>query len=207
MKDTDRESVFNYIFSICEILKRESSALMELIDYPDDAENISRKVAAFEEEADSVFHDIVFLFQEGNLARDPEATTLLELSRSVEDCTDAIDQLAMDFYRYNVTEVRDDIYSLILNISRAVSKLTDLMFSLKKMDKLQPPIKYIVELDAFKVEEEKNYDDNIHKLFTTESDPVEIIRWKSIYDSFRETFKAFENVADMSGRVVFFEKK
>ncbi|MCQ2531256.1 MAG: DUF47 family protein [Saccharofermentans sp.] len=205
MKDTDRESIYSYIFSVCEILKKEGTSFLEVLDYPEDVEEISRRVSALEEEADSVFHDIVILYQNGNLARDPEAQTLLEVAKAVEDCTDAIQQLAMDFYRYNITEIRDEIYTLLISISKASNKLSDLIVSLRKMDNLNPPIKYIVELDSFKVDFLKIYDENIRRLFTSEENPIEIIRWKSIYESFKTTFQAFENVADTSAKVIFFK--
>lgn len=204
MKSSDREVIFDYIFSIAETIKREGSALLEVIDYPQDSEEVSRKVAALEEEADTVFHEIALFYQHSNLARDPEATTLLDVAKSVEGCSDAIDQLAMDFYRYNLTEVTDEIYSLLINITRASNKLIELMFAIKKMDKLNPPIKYVMELDYYKVEAEKIFNENMHKLFTEEIDAVDLIRWKSIYESFRSTFVAFEMVADISAKMVFF---
>ena len=204
MKSSDREVIFDYIFSIAETVKREGAALIEILDYPEDSEEVSRKVTALETEADSVFHDIALFYQNGNLARDPEAITLLDVARSVEGCSDAIDQLAMDFYRYNVTEITDEIYSLLMNIMRASNKLIELMFSIKKMDKLDPPIKYVMELDAFKVEAEKIYNENMRNLFTLEKDAIEVVRWKSIYESFRTTFASYENVADLSAKMVFF---
>lgn len=205
MKENDRESIFGYIFSIGEILKRECNSFLEILDNPEDGEEISRRVSSYEEEADSIFHDLALLYQSGNLARDPEAITLLEVSRSVEDCTDAVQQLSMDFYRYNITEIRDEIYTLLINISRASSKVSDLILSLRKMDNLNPPIKYIVELDSYKVDCLKIYDENIRRLFTSETDPIEIIRWKAIYESFKQTFQSFEVVADTSAKVIFFK--
>lgn len=204
MTNSERDTIFGYIFSVCEILKKESQELLELIDYTYDAENISRKVSAYEEEADSVFHDIAFLYQNSNLICDPEAATLLELARGVEDCTDIIDELCTDFVRYNVTTIRDDIFALMVNITRASNKLTELMFSVKNMDKLNPPIKHIVELDNFKVEATKMLNDNLRVIFSSEENPIEVIRWKAIFDSIRSTYEAFEHVADTSAKSIFF---
>jgi hypothetical protein len=54
----------------------------------------------------------------------------------------------------------------------------------------------INEFDAFKVDFYKMYDMLIFGLFSQAHDTVDIIRCKSIYDSVKDIFKAFEVSAD-----------
>ena len=200
MNTSDREFVFSNLYRLTEILQKECEALCDVIEFEDDIETIVRRVGALEDDADNAFHDITYYYVENKLSDDKEAMLLLNVAEAVETCTDQVDELSKDLFRYNVTSIKDNAVSSIISTESASNKLLELIMSMKKMDKLDSPFKKIIELDHFKVESDKIYDNQMRKLFLNEKEPVEIIKWKDIYTSLRSIFFAYEKVSELCGR-------
>ena len=102
MNTSDREFVFSNLYRLTEILQKECEALCDVIEFEDDIETIVRRVGALEDDADNAFHDITYYYVENKLSDDKEAMLLLSVAEAVETCTDQVDELSKDLFRYNV---------------------------------------------------------------------------------------------------------
>ena len=205
MKTSDNEFVFNNISRLADILRTECETLCEVIDFEDDMEVIVRKVSALEDDADNVYHDITYYYVENKLADDKEAMILLTMAEAIEDTTDKVDELARDLVRYNITSIKDNAFSSIKSCESAANKLIELIMTMRKNNKVDSPYKKIIELDHFKVENNKLYDNQMRKLFTKETDPIEVIKWKDIYSSLRSIFESYEYVAELCSKYLIFQ--
>ncbi|MBO4242541.1 MAG: hypothetical protein J5883_04610 [Clostridiales bacterium] len=205
MKTSDNEFVFNNISRLADILRTECETLCEVIDFEDDMEVIVRKVSALEDDADNVYHDITYYYVENKLADDKEAMILLTMAEAIEDTTDKVDELARDLVRYNITSIKDNAFSSIKSCESAANKLIELIMTMRKNSKVDSPYKKIIELDHFKVENNKLYDNQMRKLFTKETDPIEVIKWKDIYSSLRSIFESYEYVAELCSKYLIFQ--
>jgi len=200
MKDSEREYVFSGLAKILNSLTQQTDAFCEIIDYIEDAEDIARKVSSYEDVADSVSHDIHYFYQENKLIEDKEALCLIELVKSVEECTDLVEEITKNFVRYNVTSVKSNAVSGFMSARTGASKMEDLINSIRHLNRAKTPIRDIIDLDNFSAEYKRIYDINMNKLFTNEKDPIEVIRWNAIYDSFKNLFEAYERVAEICGK-------
>lgn len=195
MKGSERDVVFNSLIKISELLLKECESLAEIIDYTEDAPNVVKRVIAHEEDADDTLRELNFFFGENMLLEDSEARSVYLIIEAVELCTDQLEELARDFIRYDITSVRDNCVTSILDFERAAKKTCDLVFKLRDKDKINSPYKDIIELDQFKMEAKKLFDVNMNKLFSTEKDPIEIMKWERIYRSIYAVFEAYEQVS------------
>ena len=196
MKDSDRREVFSSIIKLSEILQKECETMCEIIEYTDDCVNISKRVSALEEEADNTVHELEFYFGDNMLVEDPEAIALHRVIEAIEQCTDKVEEFMRCFVRYNISSLRDNIIASITNCERASAKLRELTYKLEGKEKIRSPFKDIIELDHFKIEAKKMYDKNLNKLFSTETDSIEIIKWEKMYKAVYEVFDAFEEVSE-----------
>jgi len=196
MKDSDRHEIFSFIIKLSEILQKECETMCEIIEFTDDCVNISKRVGTHEEEADNLVHELQFYFGEHMLVEDPEAIALHRVIEAIEQCTDNVEEFLRCFVRYNVTSLRENIVASIINCERASTKLNELTYKLECRDKIKSPYKDIIELDHFKIEAKKMYDKNLNKLFSTETDPIEVIRWEKLYSAVYDIFDAFEEVSE-----------
>ena len=204
MKDQDREYVFAGINRICQSLISEAEVLCELIDDAGVFDSVSRRIASLEDEADDVKHELNYYYQENKLFKDQEAMLLLDLAGAVEDCTDLVDDVCKTFIRLNITEIKDSVVSCFISVGTGAVKMTELMNSVRHRNKVDTPVKDIIELDHYKVEYRKIYNLNMKRLYVDGADPLEVMRWTAVYDSFMELFDAYEHVAESCGKYCIF---
>ena len=200
MKDSDREYIFTEILKLTAILQKECLEICELIEFADDAQTIAKKVSSHEEDADTLIHELNYYYGETRLSEDNEGRALYLVADAIEGCTDLVEELAKDFVRFNVTSLKDNSVSDILNIERAASKLTELIVKLRRADKANSAYMDIIELDHFEVEAGKTYDINLTKLFRTEIDPVNVIKWQRIYESIYAVFDGYEKISEVCAK-------
>jgi len=205
MKPADHDFVFNNICRLSDVLRTECETLCEIIDFEYDIEVIARKVSALEDDADNIYHEITYYYVEKRLADDKEAMMILTIADAIEETTDLVDELARDLIRYNITSIKDNAFSSIKSCGSAANKLIELINTVRKNSKVDSPYKKIIELDHFKVENNKVYDNQMRKLFTNEKDPIEVIKWKDIYASLRSIFVSYEHISDLCGKYLFFK--
>ncbi len=202
MRNADREYIFNSISSLCDVLNKSTEILCEIID-ANDCESIVKRIASYEDEADNIFHDFRYYYGSNNLTEDVDAVRLLNVAIAVESLTDDVDDLARDFYRYNVTEFRESAVSMIINIDRAATQLMKIVVLLRKGGKTQSAFKDVIELDHFKVEASRLYDINMNRLFSEDNDPLDVIRWNAILNSIRKVYESFESAAEACGKYIY----
>lgn len=203
MKPSIRDHIFQEITRVCQILISEVDVLCELIDDINDASSVVKKIGALEDEADTVKHEIGIVYQQEKLFEESEGVLILNILEAVENCTDLIDDISQSFIRLNITEVKDNIVSAFMSAGTGAVKMSETITAVRRMDKINNPMRDIIELDHYREEYQKLYDINMNKLYTKESDPIDVLRWTAIYNSFRELFEGYEDVAECCGRYCY----
>lgn len=203
MKNSDKEFIFNNITALCDVLNKSCRILCEIIDSIDDRDSVAMRVSSYEDEGDNLFHDIRFHYGSHDLAEDDDASRLFEICTGVEAVIDSVDELARGICRYNVTSIKDSAITSIIDIERASTQLMQLLVSIRRDDNLRAAFKDVLALDHYKVEASKMYDVNMNKLFSTETNPIEVIKWQSVYALILSVFEAYEDVAEMCGKYIY----
>lgn len=199
MKESDREFVFSSINRICQSLISEAEVLCELID-DGDFDSVSRHISSLEDDADNVKHDVQYFYQDNKLFRDPEAMMLYDVLLSIEQCTDIILDISETFTRFNINKIKDNIVSSFISAGTGAVKMTEVINSIRHMNKIDSHVKDIIELDHYSVEYKRIYNSNMKKLFADGADPLEAMRWTAVYNVFKNLFDAYENVAETCGK-------
>ena len=205
MKESDREFIFNAINRVCQALISEAEVLCELID-DESFESVSRHISSIEDDADSVTHDLQYYYQENRLYRDPEAMQLYEIMSAVEKCTDIVEDIANTFIRLNIACIKDNIVSSFMSTGTGAVKMDELINSIRHMNKVDTPIKNIIELDHYSVEYKRIYHINMNRLYDNGNDPIEVMRWTAVYEAFKVLFEQYEVVAECCGKYCFLQE-
>lgn len=194
MKGSDRDFIFNALIKVSDLLLKECESLGEVIECPEDAVNVSKRVVSHNDEILLSVRELGFNFGE-NIFEEVEARFIYLIIEATKECSEKVEEVSRCFVRYNIEAVRDNCVSSLLNLERAAKTLNKLILKLRDKKKTDSPYKYVIELEQFLVEEKKIYDINVRKLFTKESDPVEIVKWERIYSAIYEVFQAYERVS------------
>ena len=209
MTSEEREYMFDQAVSLSELLYRQSDLLLELLEDIDSSNIIANKIDAIEDEGDFVFHDFSNSFRSIVIEPSERRMAIFQMVRHIEEGIDMLDELAKCIVRYNVTEIPEGFRSAVNCIAGAVKKEMHLINVLRTFDYKHKEefIKAVNEFDSFKVEYFKMYNILMYELFSKENDPIEVLRWKSVYDAVKEVFEAFEVSADDCYKYMVFQDK
>ena len=159
------------------------------------------KMHSIEHNADKIHHDILSrLSVEFITPIDQE--DILSLVQIIDDVTDAIDEVVMDFYMFNVTELPSAAPKLSAIVNRCVNALYDASRELKNFKRPDALRKHLIKLNDIETEGDDIYVEAIHELFADFRHGKEILCCKEIYESLENCCDLCEHAADIIEQVI-----
>lgn len=128
-----------------------------------------------------------------------DITSLIE---KLDDVCDAIDDVLMKFYMYNITSCRDDVKFItqgIIDCTLKLAEITDMLPTYKKDTKKLFDI--INEVGIIEEQGDYYYMEYSHNLFA-ENDINEIIKWKSLYATLEACYDTCEEATEVVRNII-----
>ncbi|MBE7066151.1 MAG: DUF47 family protein [Ruminococcaceae bacterium] len=150
-----------------------------------------------EHDADTIYTNIVY---ELNVAfiTPIEREDILEIAKSIDDVTDAIEELAFAFNMYDITKMNPDINDFVTLLNKCLMKVREILVEFKTFKKSKTIRKLIDELNELEYEGDNMYRSTVKQLFATEKDPIELQKWRIIYEALETSF---DKCQDLGGAV------
>jgi predicted phosphate transport protein (TIGR00153 family) len=201
MKIFPKEIDFFEIFDkASQNLIQASSRLVELFENFDDIENRAKAIYELEQEGDLLTHETMRRLNKTFLTP-IDREDIHELASRLDDVLDLIWAAADRFQLYKVREKVDGVVelskSLMANteaIHRAIKEL-----KAKKYTYVQD---LCIEINRLENEADTIFRKAMGKMFETESDPIEIIKWKEILEHLENATDTCEDVANILEGIV-----
>lgn len=168
-----------------------------LADYhPETLKAMRDEIHVIEHAADGVRHEALSC-----LARDfitpIERDDLLSLVQILDDVTDAIDEVAIDLYMYNITKLPVAVIGLteiMLDCVRSLQMAVAELHSYKKPKKLMT---LLVEVNTMESKADSQYIEAMHELFSDAGEATHIMGVKAVYDALEHCCDLCEHAADV----------
>ena len=166
--------------------------------------NIERTVAEMkiaETECDGRSHKILAQLNE-SFVTPFDREDIYSIVGQLDDIADYLEEAASKFIIYDVKELRHDakeLGNLITDACHQVDVLFDVISDPKATDEAK---KAIIEINRLENLGDAVFRRALGKLFREEQDPIELIRWKDIYENLEDTLDACEHLADTVRGVV-----
>lgn len=193
-----------------ELIKKQASYCVEASDLLNkiisnyDSQNIDAyrtQMHEIEHIADSIHHDILNkLSTEFITPIDQE--DILGLVQIIDDITDALDEVILDFYMYNIEKVPEktaELAEMVNKCVRALHEATDELKNFKKPDVLRTKL---VKVNDVEGEADEIYTEAIHNLFASTSDIKLLLGGKAIYEGLEDCCDLCEHAADVIAQVI-----
>lgn len=208
MTTEDRNYLFDVGISLSNVIYRQCDLLLEMIDEMDRRDEIVNEIGALENEGDAIFHEFGFKFNQIEISPSERRANIYRMEAHLEEATDMLNELAKCLVRYNITEATEGYKASVNCIAAAVKSLMHMVNVLRVYDNETKGeyIKAVNAFDSYGVNYEKMYEMFIRQLFTEETDAIDVIRWKAIYDTIRLVFEAFETSADDCYNYMYFHE-
>lgn len=199
---TKKETVFFDLFSqACERSNIAACALEELmLDYT----NIEVKIQAIEcmeHDCDLLVHETMEYLNKSFITP-IDREDIYAIAKEIDNIVDEIEAIAHRFTMFNVKTIRPEALELSKLIIEATRELTELMNELVNMKKSKEILQKIIEVNRIENEGDVIYRNAITKLFANETDPLEVIKWKSMFEHLENALDACEDVANIVEGVV-----
>ncbi len=167
----------------------------------EDLQGYMEKMHAIEHSADDIHHDILRrLSSEFITVIDQE--DILRLVQIIDDITDAIDEVVIEFYMFDVKKYPAATAELSKKVNLCVKALLTASEELKNFKKPEKLREGLIAVNSVESEADEVYVNAIHELFTTETDTKVLIGHKEIYDSLEECCDLCEHAADVIEQII-----
>lgn len=182
----------------------QAAELLEMIamDYSlEKLEEESEKIHVLEKEGDQIVQKILSeLYISFITPIDRE--DIVEITQRLDDVLDTINSITYLLSSLVVKELNDNAMVFIsygVEATVGVLAATKEFAKFKNSKTLHTMINEVSEIEG---KADKLYSESLKELFTNEQNPVEVIRWKNVYDQLEELLNASESVVNVIGGLV-----
>ncbi len=176
-----------------------SRLLKELME---DYANVQQKIERIKEVehiGDGITHDIALRLNQTFLTP-LDREDIHDLASALDDILDAVEAVADRFAIYKIAQptesairLGDILYRASVAVGRGVDHIAMSHEEVKE---------YGVQVNSLENEADRLSRDAISELFEKEANPIAVIKWKEIYETFEEGTDRCEDVANVIERIV-----
>ena len=186
----------NIAIEISTILKKHA----ENYDINNSTE-VEENVHKLENDADKNLHETIDYLVKDFLPP-IEREDIVLLVNKIDDIIDYLDEIAINFNILNIVVLRDNFLEFMELFNKVSVLLKEMLENFKDKKKHEEVYKYLIEINNIEENGDRLYEKAIKNLFTNEKDPIEIIKWNTIYNTLENGIDSFESVANTIGEIV-----
>jgi predicted phosphate transport protein (TIGR00153 family) len=187
-----------------EISSKAQQCAIKLEELMNDLSDMDNKVNAIEKiehECDEHIHNIFFCLHKSFITPiDREDIHLI--SKELDNIVDAIETIAHKLQMYSITYIRKEAFDMVKLIIQSTIDLTQLMLAMNELKKVDIMKKHIIEINRLENLGDGIFRNAMKNLFDNETNPIEIIKWKSIFEKLENAIDYCEDVANIVEGVV-----
>ncbi|MBI2070722.1 MAG: DUF47 domain-containing protein [Elusimicrobia bacterium] len=156
-----------------------------------------RQIRDLEHDGDSMAHDI-FDRLNRTFVTPLDREDIHGLASDLDDILDLINSVTQRMHRYQIKEIRPELIEQADVLDQAVSALVKAVGQLRNMGNTRRILDYCIEVDRLENEGDRVLDHALSGLFVQEKNPIEIIKWKEIFEVAEA---AIDNCEDVSNTI------
>jgi len=194
---TQREMTFFDVFEeASEIGYQSAVILQDLVLQFTDPEAKIKALEQKEHEGDQQVHVMMDRLNKSFITP-IDREDLFVIAKELDNVTDAIESTAHLFTMFDVHEIKPEAKELVRLIVQATSELHAVTKEMKSFKKSTELKKRVIEINRLENEGDRLYRKAVNALFTQEANPIEVMKWKELYEYLETTLDACEHAANI----------
>jgi len=178
-----------------KVISDAVSYLKKMIEKEDYSEENVKKIKELEQHCDTLSHEIIDVLNE-TFITPIDREDIHKIINEIDDIMDLINVVANRLYIYKIKTVKNTYFPEFLeNITDAVDAVKNAILSLKDIKKPRRILEYCIEINRLENSGDSIREKAIMELFEKEKNPIEIIKWKEIYEVLETVLDSCEKVA------------
>ncbi len=162
-------------------------------DWSLDAAGIAR-LQDIEHEADITTHEIYDKLNR-TFVTPFDREDIRELAAELDDVVDLIQSISIRMQLYRVEKMSDDIKTLAEILFHSTENVRKAVSEMGNSEKKRRVLDYCIEINSLENAGDRALEVAIGKLFSGKPDPLEVIKWKEIYEGIETAIDKCEDVA------------
>lgn len=194
-----REEDFYELFvKQAQNIEKGARALVELLSHYTGVPEQVQIIKAIEHDGDEITHGILTKLNQ-TFITPFDREDIHSLSSTLDDVIDLIDAAASRFVLYRVASVKPGTLELTKILLLASTEVTA---AVRALDTPTKALTHCVEVNRYENESDRLCRTLIAQLFDEEKDPVQIIKWKEIFEVIETAVDKCEDVANVIEGVI-----
>jgi predicted phosphate transport protein (TIGR00153 family) len=186
------EEFFDLFIQVARRSRDAAEHLVGLFGEPERAPYHAEQIKRLEHECDQFTHEVVNRLDR-TFITPIDREDIYRLASDLDEVIDVIDGVARRAQIFRVGAAPEGVKQLTGVIHRAVDTLVRGVEELRKKDGV---MQHCIEAKRLEEEADSLYHTSLGRLFETEPNAVEIIKWKEIYDNLERCVDEAEDVAN-----------
>ena len=154
-----------------------------------------------EHAADKIHHEILNkLSTEFITPIDQE--DILKLAQIIDDITDALDEVVLDFYMYHIDRIPEKAAELSKIVNRCVNALHEAAGELRNFKKPTELRAHVIRVNDIEAEADAVYTEAVYELFGSSADSKVLFGTKAVYESLESCCDLCEHATDVIEQVI-----
>jgi len=192
------EKFFDLFREQAENIHKAAQMLVSLFDDYREVEKQVSEIKFIEHKGDQITHALMMKLNK-TFITPFDREDIHALGSALDDVLDLVDAAASRLVIYKVTQVTPGAQQL----SRVILHGTEIILkAVAQLNKPQNMLKYTEQLTLLEEEADHIKGQCIARLFEDSSDPIEVIKWKEIYEVLEATTDKCEDVGNVLEAVV-----
>jgi len=192
------EGFFELFVKQAQNIEKGARALVELLTHYTGVPEQVQSIKAIEHEGDEITHGILTKLNQ-TFITPFDREDIHALSSQLDDVIDLVDAAASRFVLYRVASVKPGTLELSKVLLLATTEVTA---AVRAIDTPNEALRHCVEINRYENESDRLCRTLIAQLFDEEKDPVQIIKWKEIFEVIETAVDKCEDVANVIEGVI-----
>lgn len=180
---------------------KAGEAFYDLVSNYEDIENKVADVKTLETECDMQAHKILTALN-ASFITPFDREDIYSITKEMDDIVDSIEEVANRFIVFDVKKLKPESFAMATYIMQAIRELEVMFKHLPEAQKNSIVREQIIEVNRIENDGDILYRDALKKLFREEKDPIELIKWKHLYEQLETSLDSCENVANIVEGVI-----
>ncbi len=177
-----------------DVTAHAAGLLVELFEHPD-RDHLAVEIERDEHEGDKILHDVVHALRATWITPFDRHDIQTLISRQ-DDVLDLIHAGSKRITLFEIPEVPNDALALTRYILRAADTIKSAVNLLHNLKQTEEILKYCEILNEIENDGDELYRRSLARLYKPGNDPLEVMKWREIYDHLETALDRGEDVAN-----------
>lgn len=200
-KEQQSLELYRQFNEFCEKIETAAAAFLDILT---DYENVEDKISAMkvlETECDMKVHKIINALHDASVAPF-DREDLYSLAKEMDNIVDSLEEAANRFLVFDIREIKPqaaNMTQLTLEAARELKKLFEHLSNIHRREEISA---HVIEVNRIENEGDIVYRKALSILFRQEKDPVELIKWKHLFEQMENSLDSCETTANLFEGIV-----